>query len=102
VLIREIKDMGYVPDTSIVLHDMSDELKEQYLLQHSEKIAVAFGLITTSATKQIRIFKNLRVCADCHSAIKYISKSTGREIILRDSNRFHRMKDGKCSCGEYW
>ncbi|KAM0903397.1 hypothetical protein ACQ4PT_018633 [Festuca glaucescens] len=101
-LIREIKDMGYVPDTSIVLHDMSDELKEQYLLQHSEKIAVAFGLITTSGTKQIRIFKNLRVCADCHSAIKYISKSTGREIILRDSNRFHRMKDGKCSCGEYW
>ena len=27
-LIREIKVMGYVPDTSIVLHDMSDELKE--------------------------------------------------------------------------
>ncbi|KQK07032.1 hypothetical protein BRADI_2g32290v3 [Brachypodium distachyon] len=101
-LIREIKDIGYVPDTSIVLHDMSEELKEQYLLQHSEKIAVAFGLITTSATKPMRIFKNLRVCADCHSAIKYISKSTGREIILRDSNRFHRMKDGICSCGEYW
>uniref|UniRef100_A0ACD5TPT6 Uncharacterized protein n=1 Tax=Avena sativa TaxID=4498 RepID=A0ACD5TPT6_AVESA len=101
-LIREIKDMGYVPDTSIVLHDMSDELKEQCLLQHSEKIAVAFGLITTSAREPIRIFKNLRVCADCHSAIKYISKSTGRAIILRDSNRFHRMKDGKCSCGEYW
>ncbi|XP_037442624.1 pentatricopeptide repeat-containing protein At3g49170, chloroplastic-like [Triticum dicoccoides] len=101
-LIREIKDIGYVPDTSIVLHDMSDELKEECLLQHSEKIAVAFGLITTSPTKPIRIFKNLRVCADCHSAIKYISKSTGREVILRDSNRFHRMKDGKCSCGEYW
>ncbi|XP_062180065.1 pentatricopeptide repeat-containing protein At3g49170, chloroplastic [Phragmites australis] len=101
-LIREIKAMGYVPDTSIVLHDMSDELKEQCLLQHSEKIAVAFGLISTSATKPIRIFKNLRVCTDCHSALKYFSKATGREIILRDSNRFHRMKDGKCSCGEYW
>ncbi|KAF0924627.1 hypothetical protein E2562_010230 [Oryza meyeriana var. granulata] len=101
-LIRKIKGMGYAPDTSIVLHDMSDELKEQYLLQHSEKIAVAFGLITTSAPKPIRIFKNLRVCADCHSAIKYMSKATRREIVLRDSNRFHRMKDGKCSCGEYW
>lgn len=101
-LVRQIKGMGYVPDTSIVLHDMSDELKEQYLLQHSEKIAVAFGLITTSAPKPIRIFKNLRVCADCHSAIKYMSKATRREIILRDSNRFHRMKDGECSCGEYW
>ncbi|KAL6624693.1 hypothetical protein ACP70R_032014 [Stipagrostis hirtigluma subsp. patula] len=102
-LIREIKGMGYVPDTSIVLHDMPDELKEQCLLQHSEKIAVAFGLIScTSATKPIRIFKNLRVCADCHSALKYVSKATGKEIILRDSNRFHRMKNGKCSCGEYW
>ncbi|KAJ1262138.1 hypothetical protein BS78_09G084700 [Paspalum vaginatum] len=102
-LIREIKGMGYVPDTSIVLHDMSDEMKEQCLLQHSEKLAVAFGLIRcTSATKPIRIFKNLRVCADCHSALKYVSKATGREIILRDSNRFHKMKHGECSCGEYW
>ncbi|PVH61622.1 hypothetical protein PAHAL_3G079400 [Panicum hallii] len=102
-LIRDIKGMGYVPDTSIVLHDMPDELKEQFLLQHSEKIAVAFGLIScTSATKPIRIFKNLRVCSDCHSALKYVSKATGREIILRDSNRFHMMKDGECSCGEYW
>ena len=39
-LIREIKDIDYVLDTSIVLHYMSDELKE-CLLQHSEKIAVA-------------------------------------------------------------
>jgi len=102
-LIRDIKGMGYVPNTSIVLHDMPDELKEQFLLQHSEKIAVAFGLIScTSAAKPIRIFKNLRVCADCHSALKYVSKATGREIILRDSNRFHMMKDGECSCGEYW
>jgi len=102
-LIRDIKGMGYVPNTSIVLHDMPDELKEQFLLQHSEKIAVAFGLIScTSATKPIRIFKNLRVCADCHSALKYVSKATGREIILRDSNRFHMMKDGECSCREYW
>jgi pentatricopeptide repeat protein len=102
-LIKEIKGIGYVPDTSIVLHDMPEKLKEQCLLQHSEKIAVAFGLIScTSATKPIRIFKNLRVCADCHSALKYVTKATGRELILRDSNRFHRMMDGKCSCGEYW
>ncbi|KAG2615726.1 hypothetical protein PVAP13_3NG040500 [Panicum virgatum] len=102
-LIRDIKGMGYVPNTSIVLHDMPDELKEQFLLQHSEKIAVTFGLIScTSAAKPIRIFKNLRVCADCHSALKYVSKATGREIILRYSNRFHMMKDGECSCGEYW
>lgn len=101
-LMAEIKEMGYVPDTNFVLHDMEDELKDQYLFQHSEKIAVAYGLICTSAPKPIRIFKNLRVCGDCHAAIKYISKAIGREIILRDSNRFHQFSNGECSCGEYW
>ncbi|XP_078174521.1 tetratricopeptide repeat (TPR)-like superfamily protein [Carex rostrata] len=101
-LIREIKEMGYVPDVSCVLHDIEDELKEQFLLQHSEKIAVAFGLISVSGSKPIRVFKNLRVCADCHSAIKFISKATKRDIILRDTNRFHRFSNGHCSCDEYW
>ncbi|CAL9119436.1 unnamed protein product [Musa textilis] len=101
-LFAEIKEMGYVPNTNFVLHDVEEEMKEQYLLQHSEKIAVAFGLINTSAPKPIRVFKNLRVCGDCHDAIKYISKATGREVILRDSNRFHHICNGECSCGEYW
>ncbi|RWW23783.1 hypothetical protein GW17_00011953 [Ensete ventricosum] len=101
-LFADIKEMGYVPNTNLVLHDVEEEMKEQYLLQHSEKIAVAFGLINTSAPKPIRVFKNLRVCGDCHDAIKYISKATGREVILRDSNRFHHICNGECSCGEYW
>uniref|UniRef100_A0A2P2J2Y0 Putative pentatricopeptide repeat-containing protein At5g09950 n=1 Tax=Rhizophora mucronata TaxID=61149 RepID=A0A2P2J2Y0_RHIMU len=46
--------------------------------------------------------KNLRVCGDCHSAFKYISKIVGRQIVLRDSNRFHHFEDGNCSCGDYW
>jgi hypothetical protein len=33
------------------------------------------------------------VCADCHSTIKYISKSTGREIILRDFFFFERSSN---------
>ncbi|MQL95098.1 hypothetical protein Taro_027761 [Colocasia esculenta] len=101
-LVIEIKRMGYVPDLNFVLHDVEDELKEQFLFQHSEKIAVAFGLISTSAPRPIRVFKNLRICGDCHTAIKFISKATGRKIILRDSNRFHCVEDGVCSCGEYW
>ncbi|KAJ3701134.1 hypothetical protein LUZ61_004839 [Rhynchospora tenuis] len=101
-LIREIKQIGYVPDTSCVLHDIEDDVKEQFLLQHSEKIAVAFGLIAVSGSKPIRVFKNLRVCADCHNAIKLISKATRRDIIVRDTNRFHRFSNGRCSCGEYW
>ncbi|GFS32177.1 tetratricopeptide repeat (TPR)-like superfamily protein [Actinidia rufa] len=101
-LALKIKEMGYVPDTNVVLHDVEEEQKEQYLFQHSEKIAVAFGLISTSKSKPIRVFKNLRVCGDCHNAMKYISMATGREIVLRDSNRFHHFNNGACSCNDYW
>ncbi|TYI52935.1 hypothetical protein E1A91_D12G283700v1 [Gossypium mustelinum] len=98
----KIKGLGYVPNTDFVLHELEEEQKEQFVFQHSEKIAVAFGLITTSRPKPIRVFKNLRVCGDCHTAIKYISMATGREIVLRDSNRFHHIKNGTCSCNDYW
>ncbi|KAE9592682.1 hypothetical protein Lal_00029416 [Lupinus albus] len=101
-LASKIKKLGYVPNTDFVLHDVEDEQKEQYLFQHSEKIAVAFALISTPNPKPIRVFKNLRVCGDCHAAIKYISVVTGREIVVRDANRFHHIKDGKCSCNNYW
>uniref|UniRef100_A0A453RXP9 DYW domain-containing protein n=1 Tax=Aegilops tauschii subsp. strangulata TaxID=200361 RepID=A0A453RXP9_AEGTS len=50
----------------------------------------------------MRIFKNLRVCGDCHNAAKLISKIEDREIILRDTTRFHHFKGGHCSCGDYW
>lgn len=99
----KIKNMGYVPNTDFVLHDVEDEQKEQYLFQHSEKLAVAFALISsTPKPKPIRIFKNLRVCGDCHMAMKYITMVTGREIVVRDANRFHHIKDGTCSCNDYW
>ncbi|KAI8030013.1 Pentatricopeptide repeat-containing protein [Camellia lanceoleosa] len=97
----KIKELGYVPNTNFVLHDVEEEQKQQYLFQHNEKIAVAFGLISTSKSKPIRVFKNLRVCGDCHTAMKYISIATGREIVLRDSNRFHHFKGGACPCNDY-
>ncbi|GMH08907.1 hypothetical protein Nepgr_010747 [Nepenthes gracilis] len=101
-IVIKIKEMGYLPNTGCVLHDMKEEQKEHYLLQHSEKIAVVFGLISTPMLKPIRVFKNLRVCGDCHSAMKYISELTGREIVVRDSNRFHHFNGGSCSCNDYW
>ncbi|KAF7812285.1 pentatricopeptide repeat-containing protein [Senna tora] len=36
------------------------------------------------------------------TAIKYVSKVVKREIIVRDTNRFHHFRDGSCSCGDYW
>ena len=98
-----IKAFGYVAETSLVLHDIGEEDKENALSHHSEKLAVAFGLISCSSEGiPIRVNKNLRICGDCHVAIKLISKIYGREIIVRDRARFHRFKDGFCSCRDYW
>ncbi|KAK4382466.1 Pentatricopeptide repeat-containing protein [Sesamum angolense] len=99
---EEIKKMGFVPDTASVLHDLDLELKEQILKHHSEKLAIAFALMNTPDNSTLRIMKNLRVCNDCHSAIKFISKLVNREIIVRDATRFHHFKDGSCSCRDYW
>eukprot|EP01018_Ginkgo_biloba_P026238 Gb_36365 [translate_table: standard] len=81
-LSRQMEEAGYVPDTNFVLHDVEEEVKEHILCSHSEKLAIAFGLISTSPGTTIRITKNLRVCGDCHSATKFISKIVRREIIL--------------------
>ncbi|GLT96474.1 hypothetical protein SLE2022_140930 [Rubroshorea leprosula] len=97
-----LREAGYCPDGSFVLHDVDEEEKMHNLRYHSEKLAVAYGLLRVPKEMPIRIMKNLRVCGDCHSAIKLISKITGREIILRDANRFHRFKGGLCSCKDYW
>ncbi|CAN6281170.1 unnamed protein product [Urochloa humidicola] len=99
---EEIKKAGFVPDLNSVLHDVDDELKEELLSRHSEKLAIAFGLISTPEKTTLRIMKNLRVCNDCHMAIKFISKVVKREIIVRDATRFHHFKDGFCSCKDYW
>ncbi|XP_017983917.1 PREDICTED: pentatricopeptide repeat-containing protein At1g08070, chloroplastic [Theobroma cacao] len=97
-----LEKAGFVPDTSEVIRDMDEEWKEGALSHHSEKLAIAFGLISTKPGTTIRIVKNLRVCGNCHSATKLISKIFNREIIARDRNRFHHFKDGFCSCKDYW
>ncbi|XP_050225586.1 pentatricopeptide repeat-containing protein DOT4, chloroplastic [Mercurialis annua] len=72
--------------------------KEIALCGHSEKLAMAFGILNFPPGKAIRVTKNLRICSDCHETAKFISKTQGREVVLRDSNRFHHFKDGACSC----
>ncbi|KAJ8900312.1 hypothetical protein K2173_024952 [Erythroxylum novogranatense] len=97
-----IRKAGYVPDMNSALHDINDESKELGLSYHSEKLAVAFGILSLPRGAPIRIFKNLRVCGDCHTAMKCISNVYSRYIILRDSNCFHHFREGKCSCADYW
>ncbi|XP_008242743.1 PREDICTED: pentatricopeptide repeat-containing protein At1g08070, chloroplastic-like [Prunus mume] len=101
-MIERLKKAGYVPEKSEVLLDIDEEEKETALCVHSEKLAIAFGLISTNPGTTIRVVKNLRVCSDCHTATKIISKVYNREIIVRDRNRFHRFQDGSCSCKDFW
>ncbi|KAK2665954.1 hypothetical protein Ddye_004528 [Dipteronia dyeriana] len=97
-----IRREGYTPDLNFALHDVEEETKEKMLSVHSEKLAIVFGLMNSGPGSVIRIKKNLRVCGDCHTATKFISKVTEREIIVRDALRFHHFKEGICSCGDYW
>lgn len=99
---KMINEAGYVPDTSYALQDTDEEQKEHNLWNHSERITLAFGLINSPEGSPIRIFKNLRVCGDCHSVFKLVSEIVGKKIILRDAYRFHHFSGGKCSCSDYW
>lgn len=107
-MLERITCIGYAPETNTdgrALHGDEvdeEEEREKPLLYHSEKLAIAFGLLKTKPGETIRITKNLRVCIDCHNATKFISKLYEREIIVRDRNRFHHFRMGLCSCKDYW
>ncbi|KAH0862384.1 hypothetical protein HID58_079595 [Brassica napus] len=91
---KEVREAGYVPETKYVLHDIDEEAKERALMHHSERLAIAFGLINTPPGTTIRVMKNLRICGDCHNFIKVLSSIEGREFIVRDNKRFHHFRDG--------
>ncbi|KAL2458107.1 Pentatricopeptide repeat-containing protein [Abeliophyllum distichum] len=105
-LLGQLKKIGYVPETNLVLHDVEEEQKEEQLYHHSEKLALVFCLMNGSDSNCnrgiIRIMKNIRICLDCHTFMRLASKLVQREIIIRDANRFHHFKDGACSCNDYW
>ncbi|KAK7303777.1 hypothetical protein RJT34_14693 [Clitoria ternatea] len=100
-LIQRAKLEGFIPLTDLVLMDVSEEEKEENLAFHSEKLALAYGVLKSSPVTKIMISKNLRICQDCHNWIKIVSKILNREIIVRDRIRFHQFEGGFCSCGDY-
>ncbi|KAJ4981673.1 hypothetical protein NE237_032510 [Protea cynaroides] len=97
-----MKEEKYLPNKRYALINAGDMEKEEALCGHSEKLAMAFGILSLPPGKTIRVTKNLRVCGDCHEMAKFMSKMVGREIVLRDSNRFHHFEHGRCSCKGYW
>ncbi|KAI7731264.1 hypothetical protein M8C21_013207 [Ambrosia artemisiifolia] len=101
-ILRRVESSGHKPNVTGVLHDVVDEVKEEALCEHSERLAIAYGLLKTRAPVVIRVVKNLRVCGDCHEVTKIISRVYEREIVVRDRVRFHRFVDGACSCKDIW
>ncbi|GAB4841647.1 hypothetical protein Ancab_022362 [Ancistrocladus abbreviatus] len=96
------KEGGYKPQIKYVLHNIEEEQKAEILYGHSERLAIAYGLLETSKGTPIRVTKNLRICGDCHNFMKLVSKFFGREIVVRDASRFHHFLQGTCSCGDFW
>ena len=93
---------GYSPDTSEVFLDLGEEDKKTALYQHSEKLAIAYALISSGPGITIRIVKNLRMCVDCHHMAKLVSQAYNRELIVKDKTRFHHFRHGSCSCNNFW
>ncbi|KAI9097572.1 hypothetical protein K1719_025343 [Acacia pycnantha] len=99
------EEIGYVHNINFALHDVEEESKVESLRFHSEKLAIGLALLSgecEDGKRIIRIFKNLRVCGDCHTFIKGLSKLLKIVLVVRDANRFHRFENGLCSCGDYW
>lgn len=101
-VVSKLKLVGYKPSTSGILIDLEEEDKKELVLWHSEKLAVCYGLISRRNESCIRIVKNLRICEDCHSFMKLVSKVYQIEIVVRDRTRFHHCSGGICSCRDYW
>ncbi|XP_044496498.1 pentatricopeptide repeat-containing protein At1g15510, chloroplastic [Mangifera indica] len=80
--------------------DEIESSKTDIFCGHSERLAVAFGLINTAPGTPIWVTKNLHMCQNCHNIVKFISKVVRRDISVRDTEHFHHFKDGICSCGD--
>ncbi|CAF1706216.1 unnamed protein product [Brassica oleracea var. botrytis] len=104
-IIDEAKEMAakkgsvYVPDTRCVLHDIDEEAKEQALLYHSERLAIAYVIQSrpearasfalgqgrlTQPRKSLTIIKNLRVLMV--------------NVLVAITGRAHRFLSGVFTC----
>jgi len=94
---EQLRKLGYQPNESVLT---KEEINVEWSIYgHSERLAIAFNLISTPPGTTIQLTKNLRMCIDCHEVSKLIARLTQREIIARDRLRIHYFtKDGRCSC----
>ncbi|RYQ85205.1 hypothetical protein Ahy_B10g104706 [Arachis hypogaea] len=55
-IMKRIKEEGYVPDTDFALVDIEEEEKESALYYHSEKLAIAYGIVRTPPSIPLRYY----------------------------------------------
>ncbi|PHU24076.1 Pentatricopeptide repeat-containing protein [Capsicum chinense] len=99
---QQLRMAGYVAEIVSELHNVGVEEKQIALSYHSEKLAIAFGVLSSPPGTSIRVAKDLRICVDCHNFAKMLSAVYNREVVIRDRNRFHHFREGRCSCNDYW
>ncbi|KAJ4842498.1 hypothetical protein Tsubulata_027089 [Turnera subulata] len=58
---QKMIEAGYVPDVSSVPHDVEESEKIKMLNHHSERLAIAFGLIFIPDSLPVRVVKILRL-----------------------------------------
>ncbi|UJR10672.1 hypothetical protein I4U23_014867 [Adineta vaga] len=101
VVHEQLNQFGYQPNVSVLTKEENNI--EWSIYGHSERLAIALNLISTSPGTTIQLTKNLRMCIDCHEVTKLIARLTQREIIVRDRLRIHLFtKDGRCSCNDHF
>ncbi|KAK4342573.1 hypothetical protein RND71_038389 [Anisodus tanguticus] len=67
-------DSNNLAKTSVLYPELGKVTKDKCLF-HSERLAVCFGLLNLpKGTTTMRVFKNIRICLDCHTTMKHISK----------------------------
>ncbi|WOH10455.1 hypothetical protein DCAR_0729924 [Daucus carota subsp. sativus] len=99
---KQLKIAGYVTEITTELHNVDAAGNQFRFSYHSEKLAIAFGVLATPPGTKIRVAKNLRTCADCHKFAEIFSGVYNREVVIRDRACFHHFREGHCSCNGYW
>ena len=99
-LAKKMELSGYFPLDPVFENEEKE--MDPFSCLHTEKLALCLGIISSSARHPIRVSKNIRMCIDCHTSAKLISRIVGREIFVKDVCFYHHMKDGICSCQDRW
>lgn len=101
-LSAQLRQAGYELDAHRVTPKEEEEMEEDILCYHTVRLAITFGLMHTPSGTPLLVSKNFKMCAECHTVIKFISKIVERKFSVRDTDLFHHFEHGMCSCRDFW